>query len=168
MFGFLFGTVCLVALVKVVKGGRHWGGTGHGRRRWALRALYQRLGTTPGQERVIEEAVDELDRKGRALRDELFRSRADVAKAMRAEHFDTAAVREAMDRQQALVDELKSAAVASFQKVHEALNPEQRKQVADLFEFGPGRFAAHGCGPALHGCGGGWHHRAAHGGAVHL
>lgn len=174
MFGFLVGTVCLIALVKVVRGGGRWGHHAGGRRRWAMRYVFERLGTTPGQERVIEEVVDEVERKGRAVKEELSKLRADVAKAMRGEQFDTAQAREAMDRQQTLIDELRAAAIAGMQKIHEALDPEQRKRVGDLLEFGPSRFGYGGCGRF----GGGWGHGHGHhyghgryasnGGAVNL
>lgn len=156
MFGFLVGTICLVALVKVVRGGGHWGHHAGGRRRWMLRYAFERLGTTPGQERVIEEVVDEVERKGRAVREEISKLRADIARSMRGENFDTATAREAMDRQQTLIDELRNAAIAGMQKIHEALDPEQRKRVGDLLEFGPGRYAG--------GCGGGFFGRHHHGG----
>jgi Spy/CpxP family protein refolding chaperone len=153
MFGFLVGTICLVALVKVVRGGGHWGHHAGGRRRWMLRYVFERLGTTPGQEKVIQEVVEEVENKGRAIREELSKLRADIARSMRGEAFDTASAREAMDRQQSLIDELRNAAIAGMQKIHEALDPEQRKRVGDLLEFGPSR-AGYG------GCGGGWgrHH----------
>lgn len=64
MFGFIIGTVCLIALVKVLRRGRGWyghrwgygphgGGYGHGYMggggaRWFLRGLFHRLETTPG------------------------------------------------------------------------------------------------------------------------
>lgn len=170
MFGFLVGTVCLIALVKVVRGGGRWGHHAGGRRRWAMRYVFEKLGTTPGQEKVIEEVADELERKGRAMREELNKLRADLARSMRGEAFDTAQAREAMDRQQTLIDELRSAAIAGMQKIHEALDPEQRKRVGDLLEFGPSRFGG-GCG---HGRFGGHDHGrhygryAGNGGAVNL
>jgi hypothetical protein len=146
MFGFLVGTVCLIALVKVVRGRGLWGHHAGGRRRWAMRYVFEKLGTTPGQERVIEEVADDLERKGRAMKEELSKLRADFAKSMRGEAFDTAQAREAMDRQQTLIDELRSAAIAGMQKIHEALDSEQRKRVGDLLEFGPSRFGYGGCG----------------------
>jgi Spy/CpxP family protein refolding chaperone len=154
MFGFLVGTVSLIALVKVLRGGGRWGhhagGYGQGRRRWMLRFISERLGATPGQEKVIQEVIDEVEAKGRAVREEISQLRTNVAKAMRGETFDTAQAREAMDKQQTLIDELRAAAVAGMQKIHEALDPEQRKRVGDLLEFGP-RYASGGYG----GCGGG-------------
>ena len=162
MFGFLVGTVCLIALVKVVRGGGRWGHhAGGGRRRWAMRYVFEKLGTTPGQEKVIEEVADDLERKGRAMKEELSKLRADIAKSMRGEAFDTAQAREAMDRQQTLIDELRNAAIAGMQKIHEALDPEQRKRVGDLLEFGPSRYGGHGHGR-------GYGRYASNGGAVNL
>ncbi|MBK7862776.1 MAG: periplasmic heavy metal sensor [Archangiaceae bacterium] len=128
MFGFIFGTVCLVALVKVVKHGHHWGhgggwGRGDGPKRWMLRRLFQRLDTTPGQEKVISEAYDELQEKLRAVREELQRARGTFARATRAEAFDTESVREQFEKQQGALEELKKAALASMQKIHEGAHP---------------------------------------------
>jgi Spy/CpxP family protein refolding chaperone len=158
MLGFIFGTVCLIALVKVVRGGRRGWGSGHGGdgpRRWILRRLFQRLDTTPGQEKVITEAFDELQEKARAVREELFRGRGTFAKATRGEAFDTESVREQFEKQQGTLEDLKKAALAAMQKVHEALTPEQRAIAGDLIEFGPRHFGG-GCGH--HRFGGGHRH----------
>lgn len=153
MLGFIFGTVCLIALVKVVRGGRRWGhggGWGDGRS-WMLRRLFQRLDTTPGQEKVISQAFGELQEKVRAVREELLRSRGTFAKSVRGEAFDTESVRDQFEKQQGALEELKKAAVAGMQKIHEALTPEQRAVAGDLIEFGPRSFGG-GCG----------HHRFGH------
>lgn len=146
MFGFVFGTVCLIALVKVVRGGRGWGrgGWNGDGRRWMLRRLFQRLDTTPGQEKVITEAFDELQEKARAVREELFRARSTFAKSVRGEAFDTESVRDQFDKQQSAFEELKKAALAGMQKIHEALTPQQRAVAGDLLEFGPRGFGG-GC-----------------------
>jgi Spy/CpxP family protein refolding chaperone len=149
MFGFIFGTVCLIALVKVVRGGRRWGyggGWSDPGRRWMLRRLFQRLDTTPGQEKVITETFDELQEKARAMREELFRARQTFARSVRGEHFDTESVREQFEKQQSAFEELKKAAIAGMQKIHEALTPEQRAVAGDLLEFGPRGFGGGGCG----------------------
>jgi Spy/CpxP family protein refolding chaperone len=119
---------------------------------------------------VIEEVADELERKGRAMKEELSKLRADIARSMRGENFDTAQAREAMDRQQTLIDELRAAAIAGMQKIHEALDPEQRKRVGDLLEFGPSRFGyGGGCGGHFGGGRGHGHGRyASNSGAVNL
>jgi Spy/CpxP family protein refolding chaperone len=153
MFGFLVGTLSLIGLVKVVRHGRGWGRHGGGPRRWMLRRLFQRLDTTPGQEKVILAAAETFETNGRAVRDAFFSTRADFARAMEAEHFDAAKVNEAFDKQQQAVDALKKSVLENLQKVHEALTPEQRRVAGELLQYGPR--ALHGRG----GCGGRgqWH-----------
>lgn len=153
MFGFLIGTLSLVGLVKLWRHGPHGfhHGFGGGPRRWMLRHLFERLDTTPGQEKVILEALGEVEKKGQAAREALFSARGDFAKAMRGEHFDSAAVDEAFARQQAALDELKKAAREGLAKIHEALTPEQRAHAAQLIELGPS--FGHGCGHRRAACG---------------
>ena len=167
MLGFIFGTVCLIGLVKVIRGGRRWGyggwnqDSGGGPRRWMLRRLFQRLDTTPGQEKVITETFDELQEKFRAVREQLMNGRGVFAKSVRGEHFDGESVRDQFEKQQGAFEELKKAAVAGAQKIHEALTPEQRAVAGDLIEFGP-RHAGYGGGCSGHrfGRGYGRHHNA--------
>jgi Spy/CpxP family protein refolding chaperone len=136
MFGFLIGSLSLFGLIKAWR----WGRRGrHGHRRWMLRRLFHHLDTTPGQERVILQAVDATERSMWAARQELWRSRGSFAKAMRGEHFDGAAVTSSFDAQQAAVDELKKSVREGMASLHEALSPEQRARLGDLIEFGPGR-----------------------------
>lgn len=152
MFGFIVGTLSLIGFIKVWRHGRH--GYRGGPRRWMLRRLFEHLDTTPGQEKVMSAAVENAERTMWQAREQVFRARTAYAKAMRSETFDTAAVNEAFDAQQASVDEVKKAVREGLQSVHEALSPEQRARLGDLLEFGPGR---------LHGCGG--HGRFAHHGS---
>ena len=159
MFGFLIGTACLVGLIAVLRGGRrgHWGGGwngGFGRGRWggggfgprmAIRALFQRLDTTPGQEKVIAQAFDEMREAGQKARQELRASRADVAKSMRGESFDAVMMGDLFGRHDRVLEELRKAAVGSFSKVHDVLDERQRGVLADLIERG-GLFAGFGRG----------------------
>ncbi len=153
MFGFLIGTLSLIGLIKVVRHGRGWGGHGRhgGPRRWMLRRLFERLDTTPGQEKVILEAVDQVEQNGRAAKEAFFGGRVDIGRAMRGEHFDTSTVNGAFEKQQAAVDAFKKTVVENMQKIHEALTPEQRQLAGALIENGPR--ARHGGG-----CGGGHGH----------
>ncbi len=154
MFGFLIGTLSLIGLIKVVRGGRGHHGSP---RRWMMRRLFERLDTTPGQEKVILEAFDQVEHNGRAARDAFFSGRADIGRAMRSEHFDTAAVNETFEKQQAAVDAFKKTVLENMQKIHEALTPEQRQAAGDLLEHGPR--ALHGggdCGRGRHGGRGRW------------
>ena len=146
MFGFIVGTLSLIGLVKVARWGRYGGG-GWGRRgmhgggwgRWMMRRLFERLDTTPGQEKVVLQAADEAQRVMWQAREEMFRARSEYAKAMRGESFDNEAINSAFEKQQATVDELKKTLKERLQAIHEALNPQQRAVLADLIEFGPGR-----------------------------
>ncbi|MBI3183414.1 MAG: Spy/CpxP family protein refolding chaperone [Myxococcales bacterium] len=160
MFGILVGTVCLVLLIKVLK---HGGLGCHPGRSWLLRGLFRRLDTTPGQEKVISSALEEVQKAAEKLREAVRESRAAVAKAIRGEHLDQAAVKEVSDRQQEALDALRKAILEGLQAVHEVLTPEQRSRLGDLLEHGACGWRG-GCGPRWHGCGRGF----AHGGAVNL
>lgn len=152
MFGFVIGGLSLLGLMKL----RHFerfahGGSGrHSPRRWMLRRLFQHLDTTPGQEKVVTAAVDEVEKAAFKARDTFRTSRGAFATSLRGEHFDGAAVDAAFEAQQAALDEVKRAVKAGLTSLHEALNPEQRQALADLIETGPrGMHHGHGCG---HGC----------------
>lgn len=147
MFGFIVGTLSLIGLIKVARWGRHGHGGGRGGwRRYMMRRLFQRLDTTPGQEKVILEAADQAQRVMWDARQELFRARSEYAKAMRSESFDNEAVNAAFEKQQATVEEVKKTLKEKMQAIHEALNPQQRAVLADLIEFGPGRMHGGHCG----------------------
>lgn len=146
MFGFIVGTLSLIGLVKVARWGRHGHhGRGGGPRRWMMRRLFQHLDTTPGQEKVIASATENAERVMWQAREQFFRARSSYAKAVRSETFDSSAVNEAFDAQQASVDEVKKAVREGMQAVHEALSPEQRNRLGDLIEFGPSRMHGGGC-----------------------
>jgi len=147
MFGFLIGTLSLIGLIKVARWGRYGHrGYGGGPRRWMMRRLFQELDTTPGQEKVIAQATENAERVMWQAREQFFRSRSAYANAMRGETFDSAAVNESFEAQQASVDEVKKAVREGMQSIHEALTPEQRKRLGDLIEFGPRAMHGGGCG----------------------
>ena len=171
MFGFLIGTLSLIGLIKLSRWQRYgygyggyggYGGRRGGPRSWMLRRLFQRLDTTPGQEKVILEAFETLREKGQAFRENVVGSRTDFAKAVSGEHFDAETVRDTFAKHEVAFDTLKQSLIEQLQKVHEALNPEQRKQVAQLIENGPRAFhggygMGGGCGHRM-GRHGGWRH----------
>ncbi|MEO6419948.1 MAG: periplasmic heavy metal sensor [Polyangiaceae bacterium] len=167
MIGFLIGTVCLIGLLKVVRHGRgygggchsggygrhgrhggHEGGRGWGRGGWGerggfgprmfLRSIFERLDTTPGQEKVIIAAMEELKDTARAIKSEAREARTDFAKAMRGESFDEVALGGATAKVEGAVDAMRKAGISAFAKVHEALDDRQRQQLADLMEHGRG------------------------------
>ncbi len=148
MFGFIIGTLSLIGLIKVARWGRYGYGRGGygGPRRWMMRRLFQHLDTTPGQEKVIASAAENAERVMWQAREQFFRARSSYAKAVRGETFDSAAVNEAFEAQQAAVDEVKKTVREGMQSIHEALTPEQRNRLGDLIEFGPQHMHGGGCG----------------------
>lgn len=140
MFGFVIGTVCLIALVKVVRGGRRWGHWGghHGRGGWGRRAylnrLFARLETSPSQEKVIVGAIDEVRGTARGLRPELDATRADIAKLLADEQFDAERLGALFARHDEALRQMREAITGSLSKVHGALDGHQRQELARLLE----------------------------------
>lgn len=163
MIGFLVGAACLAGLIKMAKHhrcGHHGGGygCGHGRwrhggwrhggwgygppwnwRRFMLRQIFERLETTPGQERVILEAADELESALRNMRGEVGRLREDLANAIAGDTFHAEALNEAFARQDQQIASVRQAITSAFSKVHQALDPRQRAILADILRYGPRR-----------------------------
>lgn len=136
MLGFIFGTVCLVGLVKVLRRGRGWrGGHGFGGR-WLLRSIFERLDTTPGQEKAILGALDELRENKKEVREERRQTRADLARAVQGGLVDDSSLEETFARHDRLLARLRVSFVEAVKKITEALDERQRKQVADLLESG--------------------------------
>lgn len=180
MIGFLIGSACVLGLVGAVRrhhghggcgGGGRFGGGGWGRRGWGagggrgrwggfgprffLRSLFERLDTTPGQEKVVMAAVDELRETGRKAKADMREARKDVATAFRSPIFDENAVGAATARLEGVVDDARKAGIATFAKVHEALDDRQRQMVADMLERGGEAFwhddeGGHHHGPRSH------------------
>jgi hypothetical protein len=164
MLGFLIGTVCLIGLVKVARGHRYgrggcgggpwgWHGYGHGTqdegrggwgrhggfgKRFFLRSLFERLDTTPGQEKVIVAAAEELTGLLGKAKGEFKGTREDFARVIRGDSVDEASVADIFMKHDTVISETRRGVVEAVRKMHEALTEEQRKQVADLIESGPG------------------------------
>lgn len=144
MFGFVIGTLSLVGLIGV------WKGRWHGdHRRWMSRRLFEYLDTTPGQEKVIAEVLNDVEERGRAVHEGLRGARGAFARAVRGEHFDGEAVSQAFESSESAGEALKVAIREGLIKVHEALGPQQRARLAALIERGP-RVMHGGCGGRGH------------------
>jgi hypothetical protein len=155
MFGFIFGALCLVGLVRVVARGRHgfrhgyWHHHGHHRGFGARGALYgvlARLDAAPGQEKVIASAVDEFIERARASGRDVRDTRRAVADALRGAELDEARLGEVFGRHDAALDQVRRAGVDAARKVHEALDERQRKILGDLVENGFYGFGHYGHG----------------------
>lgn len=165
MFGFVIGTLCLIALVRLLSR-RRWGGYyghhghWHGRRyyrgmgpRGALNAVLARLDTAPGQEKVIAQAVSEFIDRARESGREVRATRQGIAEALRSETLDEARLNDVFGQHDAALDEVRKAGVTAARKVHEALDERQRKLLGDLveqgfhgFHYGHGGFGPRACG----------------------
>jgi Spy/CpxP family protein refolding chaperone len=156
MFGFLIGTACLIGLVAVLRRGHRWHGHGcgggRGRHFGPMYMLFDTLDTTPGQEKEIKNAVDEFVERARDARRDIWRSRSDLADALRSDDLDRARIEELLARHQAHFSDLGSRAADALGSIHSVLDDRQRRRLADLIESGPGwRFARHG-GPYRSAC----------------
>ena len=151
MFGFFFGILCVVAFVAVWRGrfrrGCYGGfGCGHGPGRgrrfarggyFALYRLFEELDTSPGQEKAIRSALDELRQSLTALRPRLKETRHSVAAAFSSDAFDPSAVERAFDAPLEDVSQGRGALVATIGKIHEALDADQRRRLARFVESLP-------------------------------
>jgi Spy/CpxP family protein refolding chaperone len=144
MFGFLFGTACLLGLTATFAGRHHgYNHCGHrsgfrgGRGRFILNRLLDRLDTTPGQEKVIREAIDSLQDELHDAKRDFRGSRVDVAQVIRSESLDRAQVEAIFTRHDVVIDRVRRNALEAFGRVHETLDERQRKILADLVESGP-------------------------------
>ena len=108
-----------------------------------LRMLFERLDTTPGQEKAVVAAVESVHAKLREHKEELARSRADLARALRGEQLDTGALEAAFARHDAALADVRKTALEALGKVHEALDERQRRDLADQLDAG-GFFRHHG------------------------
>lgn len=137
MFGFLFGAAATLGVIyyfvgpRGLRGGRRgrWGGFG---RRWMMESLFDRLGTRPEQERVIEAALADLQERARSTREKMSTWREDVSRLFDAEALDGDALKATLDAPDPALAELKAAAVEALAKVHAALEPDQRRTLARL------------------------------------
>jgi hypothetical protein len=101
-----------------------------------LRGLFERLQTTPGQERVIAEALKELRASFKRSAEEKAKGAKQVAEAMRGSDFKTENMGEAFAHLDSSNEEIRDAMFSALAKIHEALDERQRKILADLIGRG--------------------------------
>jgi hypothetical protein len=168
MFGFFAGSLALVLMLKVAFGHHyhrrgwrhHGGGFGHhhhggmgrggwrhggGWRRYALYSLFERLDATPGQEKVITGAMDELRAKLAKMRGQFAEQRTKAATAFRAEVLTPEQAEGVFAPFGTHFDELRAASAEAMRKIHEALDERQRGVLANLVENGWGFGGAGRC-----------------------
>jgi len=144
MFGFIFGTLCLIAFVSVLLRRRYWRYHGYGcggrfgrrRGRWGLYGVFQELDTSPGQEKAIRAAIGDLRRTLDELLPRFDSARGEVAAALRDEQFDAQKLEASIDGRSAELGQLTRAISSALGKAHEALDPDQRRRLARIIEAG--------------------------------
>lgn len=99
-----------------------------------LRRVFHALDTTPGQEKVIRAAVEELVAEMSKHRGEMHKSREDIARAMRSPSFDETVMGELFARHDASLEAIRKATLGALAKTHEALDEEQRQRLASMIE----------------------------------
>lgn len=136
MLGFFVGTACLIGLIAMIRRdrwhGRRWGG-GFGPRRF-LNRVFERIDTSPSQEKEIVAAVEQIVAAGRAARPEFEATRHDVARILQEENFDPERVAAVFARHDEQLKKMRDAATAGLAKVHATLDPQQRARLAQMIE----------------------------------
>lgn len=139
MLGFLVGVGSLIGLAALKHrrcGGAHWHGHHHGHgpggrwRRRPLWLLFERLDTTPGQEKVIREELERLWDHADLLRKAGRGAGDDLAQALRGESLDEATADQVLARHEGALVEVRKQVARSLARVHEALDPQQRARLA--------------------------------------
>jgi hypothetical protein len=107
-------------------------------KRYFVRAVLSHVRATPTQERTIgaafEEFRDDVKKLGGG---EARRSRQEIADALRRPTFDGVVLGEQFARHDTVIEGARKAFVGLVARVHDALEPEQRTQLASLVERGP-------------------------------
>lgn len=129
--------------------GRGWGRFGGrrggiGRSFW-LRALFARLDTTPGQEREIRAAIEEMQERALDAKSDLPEARSNIAKAIGGESFDVAAFEAMSARLDATTEKVKDAFASALERIHGVLDAKQRERLAEIVgKGGAGRWGRGG------------------------
>jgi len=135
------GIVSAFALTKKLVFRRRFGCAPHSRRggpgrSFWLRSLFARLDTTPGQEREIRAAIEELRDRARDAKSGVGETREGIGQAVAGESFDEAAFESVTARFDATAEKMKDAAAVALRRIHAVLDPKQRERLAELVSRG--------------------------------
>lgn len=139
MFGFIFGSACLVALFYYLRPAAPGTGRrrrGDLRRRFVLNRVYRALETSPDQERVIRNAFEAFEERLAGVRRGRQALREGLADSLREEAVTSDQLGAVFDTQQGSLAEVKQAAASALAEVHAVLDPYQRRRLADLVRDG--------------------------------
>lgn len=113
-----------------------WGGFGRMGARGPLRYVFSRLETTPGQEKVISEEVENVMNAVQGIKGDFSSVRQTLANAVRSPVFNVEAIAELQVKQDIAIEKVREAIKTSLAKVHEALDDKQRQELANIIEGG--------------------------------
>ncbi len=158
MIGIIVGSIALIGLARFARHrhcyahGHHYlhhhrdhepsarGRFGGRHRRRGYRAgidyLVDRLDASPEQEETLRAAAREFMGTVRDWRGEKSRTRDDLAGALRADDVDAEMMGEMFSRHDDALRDLRGAFVALLSKIHTALEPDQREELARMVESG--------------------------------
>ncbi len=133
------GVLALLRLLGALAFRRHLHRRG---RAFMARRLLRRIDATPEQERLFLEELEALRAALGGLREEAWSGRARLAQALEAETVDAQALDAALEATMQRLQELRARAGQAVTRLHAALAPAQRLQLAALLRS-PGHLHAH-------------------------
>ena len=141
LVGYVVGGLTLMGVAYLVGRRRGWRrgmyrGYGFGPRAW-LRGLFYRLQTTPGQEKEIVAAVEDLMETWKKMRGEVKSWKDEVSASLAGDQLDEGRLQQLFERQRGGVEPLQTAFAKTLARIHEVLDGGQRKQFAELIAAGP-------------------------------
>ncbi len=110
---------------------------------WFLRRLFRRLRTRPDQEQVLTAEAESLAAELRAFRRDAHGVRAELAALLAGPALDPATVGAALDARLVKLAALKTRLADGVARIHAALDPAQRAELASLLRHGPHRLHRH-------------------------
>lgn len=116
---------------------RGWFG-GFGMKGFVVDRIADRVDATPDQEKVLEEAVEEVARALRQAKNEVRATRSEAADVVRAETFDAERATAIFERHDVALAEVRRVLIGAAAKVHATLEPKQREALGDLVAKGGG------------------------------
>lgn len=132
MFGFIVAFVCLLGLLAMARPHHRHGHRGMR----SLSRLFRRLDTTPGQEKVIRDALIDLRDAARETWHDTRDARPELAAILRSEEVDDDALQAWLSARGLTFDELRPRIVNAIRRIHEVLDQRQRRALGDLVERG--------------------------------
>jgi hypothetical protein len=97
-----------------------------------MRSIFERLGTTPGQEKVVAQALGELRSNRAVIAEEARTTREDLTSAISGGLIDDAALDEMFARHDRVLARLRVSFVEALKQITETLDERQRKELVAI------------------------------------